>query len=228
MKSNLILRNTLKPATTRCNSIRYRIRQRRWQLWNTLQHAATRCNTLQHDADHFDIDSDSVVGDYETHCNTLQHAATRCNSLQLTSLSNPIASLATMKHIHIFTYIWICITHTCGDLWYIIVGDFETYTYLHVHMDVYYTYIWIRIRHRRWRYTQNTGVHTATRCNSLQHPATHWCREIKSKYCNILNLVVFEATTAIANSFAAYRLFHRALLQKRPIFVRSLLIVANP
>jgi len=29
-------------------------------------------------------------------------------------------------------------------------------------------------------------------------------------------------------SFAEYRLFHRALLQKRPIIIRSLLVVATP
>ena len=43
----------------------------------------------------------------------------------------------------------------------------------------------------------------------------------------LIQKFVFDMTYALV-SFAKYRLFCRALLQKRPIILRSLLIVATP
>ena len=62
----------------------------------------------------------------------------------------------------------------------------------------------------------NTPQHTATHCNALQHTACGmgWLRLV-----GCLKLYI---------SFAEHRHFYRALLQKRPIILRSLLVVATP
>jgi len=92
--------------------------------------------------------------------------------------------------------------------------------------------------------------HTTTHCNTLQHTATH-CNTLQctAKHCSILQLS-FQCMRAgwtpglpwiqamgwlrlvgslkVYVSFAEHSLFHRALLQKRPTILRSLLIVATP
>ena len=83
----------------------------------------------------------------------------------------------------------------------------------------------------------NTLQHTATLCNTLQHTAAH---------CNTLQHAIFSrrqvlvpldvcmgwlrwvGASKLQVSFAEYRLFDRALLQKRPTILRRLLTKANP
>jgi len=88
------------------------------------------------------------------------------------------------------------------------------YTYIHVHIlscaHIYmytqlYIYIYIYIRTRIYMYTYSY-VHTST--------CMGWLRLVGS-----LQLLV---------SFVEYCLFYRALLQKRHMILRSLLIVATP
>ena len=84
-----------------------------------------------------------------------------------------------------------------------------------------------------------------TYCNALQHTVTRWNRY--SRICAWKNLSsqfvllnwrsLVHTSTCILKRLvgslkwqvsAEYPLFHRALLQKRPIILRSLLIVATP
>jgi len=98
----------------------------------------------------------------------------------------------------------------------------------------------------------NTLQHTAARCNTLQHAATR-CKTLQhaATRCNMLQHAATRCSTLqhllisryISRamgwlrlggslksyvSFAEYRLFHRALLQKRPIILMSLLLKATP
>ena len=85
----------------------------------------------------------------------------------------------------------------------------------------------------------NTLQHTATHCNTLQHCNTH-CNTLQhiATHCNTLTSNSTETICSSALtmgwlrlvgslklqvSFAEYRFFYRALLQKRPINLRSLL-----
>ena len=78
-----------------------------------------------------------------------------------------------------------------------------------------------------------TLQHSATHCKTHRHPVD---------MCNIqtsispsstyrefgMGWLQSVASTKFEVSFAEYRLFYRALLQKRPIILRSLLVVATP
>ena len=80
----------------------------------------------------------------------------------------------------------------------------------------------------------NTLQHTATHCNTLQHTATH-CNTLQWATHDIAQVFMCDVgwlwlvgSFKLYVSFAGFRLFYRALLQKRPILLRSLLIVATP
>jgi len=74
-----------------------------------------------------------------------------------------------------------------------------------------------------------TLQHTATLCNALQilhHTASH-CNTLQ--HCNTATGAIMEWQWLVYSfkiyvSFAEYGLFYKALLQKRPMFLRSLLI----
>jgi len=69
------------------------------------------------------------------------------------------------------------------------------------------------------------GKSLVTHCNILQHTATHCNARLTNVRCGVATI---SRLLKVQVSFAEYRLFYRALLQKRPIFLRSLLIVATP
>jgi len=65
--------------------------------------------------------------------------------------------------------------------------------------------------------------HTATHCNTLLHTATHTNNNNES-----LGWLQWVGSLKLQVSLAEYRLFYKALLQKRPMILRSLLIPATP
>ena len=86
----------------------------------------------------------------------------------------------------------------------------------------------------------NTIQLTATHCNTRQHIAAHLqhtlsvAQSLFSKVSSLLNAVYGVGCLSLVASLksyvsaADYRLFCRALLQKRPMFLGSLLIIASP
>ena len=72
--------------------------------------------------------------------------------------------------------------------------------------------------------------HTATHCNTLQHTAKSVVKSCSPLLKGPLDMgwLRLVGSFKLQVSFAEYSLFYRALLQKRPIILRSLLIVATP
>jgi len=88
----------------------------------------------------------------------------------------------------------------------------------------------------KWKLTMwvwwvcNTLQHTATHCNTLQHTAKSVVKSCSPLLKGPLDMgwLRLVGSFKLQVSFAEYSLFYRALLQKRPIILRSLLIVATP
>jgi len=101
--------------------------------------------------------------------------------------------------------------------------------------SIQYPLTWYRTCfHARTATHYNTLQHTATHCNTLQHTATH-CNTLQCATHDIAQVFMCDVgwlwlvgSFKLYVSFAGFRLFYRALLQKRPILLRSLLIVATP
>jgi len=72
----------------------------------------------------------------------------------------------------------------------------------------------------------NTLRHTATQCNTIQHNVKH-CNTLQLD-CDSMGWLRLVGSLKLQVSSAEYRLFYRALLQKRPIIIWSLLVVATP
>ena len=78
----------------------------------------------------------------------------------------------------------------------------------------------------------NTLQHTSTHCNTLQHTATH-CNTLNQYRVALVRMFIdmgwlrSVGSIKLVVSFAAYRLFYRALLQKRPIILSILLTEAT-
>jgi len=142
-------------------------------------------------------------------CNTLQHTATHCNTLQYTA-----THCNTLQHTA---------TH-CNTL---------QHTATHCN-TLQHTVIYC-----------NTLQHTATRCDTLHHTATN-CNtlEIQRFFCDQKKLTrifgkwhgveIDMVLLRLVGSLDLYISFAKApykrddILQKRPIFSKSLLIVATP
>ena len=136
-----------------------------------------------------------------THCNTLQHAATRCNAL------HHVAPYCDTLH-HTATR-YIPFPELLVDL---VDDDAATHC---------------KILQR-----------TTSNCNVLQRTATH----IHARRSNLNNCTIWLIYIAVSCkgwlrlvgalklqvSIGKYSLFYRALLQKRPIILRRVLIVATP
>jgi len=60
----------------------------------------------------------------------------------------------------------------------------------------------------------------------LKRESPHWCEQVP--YVHPYGVATISRLLIIMVSFAEYRLFCRALLQKRPVILRGLLIVATP
>ena len=64
--------------------------------------------------------------------------------------------------------------------------------------------------------------------NSLFYRALFYRVARMAQSCHTYGVATISRLLKIIGLFAAYRLFYRALLQKRPVILRSLLIVATP
>jgi len=138
-----------------------------------------------------------------TRCNTLQHAATHCNMLQ--------RHCNTLQHIHTHTH-----THH------------NTLQHSVTHS--------ITLHRTATRVTLSTPsmctlCQTATHCNTLQSTATRVTSsmpKLSTGASATMTWLRVVGSFKLSVSFAGYSLFCRALLQKRPVILRSLLIVATP
>jgi len=164
---------------------------------NTLQHAATHCNTPQHTV---------------THCDTLQHTATHCNTLQHTR--SPLLSFGlrgvcgmagrrTYSHAPIYTpkdirgLLLCCSVLQCAVVLFGVSGLAG-----------------------RSKYSNDR----ATRCNTLQHTATH-CNTRKysndrAARCNTLQHTATHCNTRKYSNDRATRcntLQHTAAQEKPPL-----------
>jgi len=75
-----------------------------------------------------------------------------------------------------------------------------------------------------------TYTHTYTYTQTRTHTHTHAHRRIETQrdVHTGMGWLQLVCSSKLQVSFAEYSLFYRALLQKRPIILRSLLIVATP
>jgi len=100
------------------------------------------------------------------------------------------------------------------------------YVYISIYLDFWYTYLHV---YTRIQYSPCiVDVDTWSRCIDISVKSIQICMvEVDSTdiYMGWLQLV---GSLKSKVSFAEYRLFYRPLLQKRPIILRSLLIVATP
>ena len=200
---------------------------------NTLQHTSTCCNKLQHTATHC-----NKLQYTATHCNTLEHTATHCNTLQHTATHCSRSNLqCTDEYLQVLQRTatqcntmedTATLVHTCryGNTLQHTATQCKTLQHNAAHCST----------------LQHTATHVETfrSCNTLQQTATHCNRLhptaiIPKTRCNKLQRththmgwLRFVGSLKSQVSFAEYRLFYRALLQKRPIILRSLLIVATP
>ena len=142
-------------------------------------------------------------------------------------------------YIYICVYIYICMIlhhhHICIHMYHtcMILNYHDIYVYVHTHMCVYiyiFICIYIYIHHARmisiyvyiihvWFQIIMTSCHLeCLRWDKFRHSAIalamEWLRSVGS----------FKSYV----SFAEHCLFCRALVQKIPIILRSLLIVATP
>ena len=139
------------------------------------------------------------------HCNTLQHTATHCDTLQHTATHCDTLQLPETC--------WSMLQHTTPHCNTIEVRVCEYWALLHIH-------------------PQKRPIHTAKESNTYsKEPNTHSTRAqyIQQKSPIDLMCVYWALLPILAGSLKSeYRLFYRALLQKRLIILRSLLIVSSP
>jgi len=145
-----------------------------------------------------------------THCNALQRTATRCNALQRTAthcstlqrtatLCNTLQRTATLCNTLQRT------ATLCNTLQ-------RTATLCNTL--------------QRTATHCNTLQRTATHCSTLQRTATHFMSFFASKLYTY-GVAMISRLLKMKVSFAEYSLFYRALLQKRHIILRSLLLEAT-
>jgi len=183
------------------------------------------------------IDSGSVCVCSNTHDNTLQHCATCCNKLQHTAAhcNTPHAHTATTsKGCHKKTHRLQHLQHTatrCNTLHqgcgapprHDVDADGEPCNTLQ-HTATYCNIL------------QNTALHCnilqriAMHCKALQYTATQYntLQRTATGMCRAMGWLRLVGSLKLQVSFAEYRLLYRALLQKRPVILWSLLIVATP
>jgi len=133
-------------------------------------------------------------------CKTLQHTATCCNTLLLQH--TPSSGTLCDGGLEL--------AHICNTL---------------QHTSAAHSTQWCMIE---WGCIVNWNAvyNAATYCNILQHAAT-CCNKLHAVAPN-MGWLRFVGSLKLLVSFAEYCLLYGALLQKRPVILRSLLIVATP
>ena len=170
---------------------------------NTLQHTAKHCNTLQHTA---------------THCNALQHNATQFNTLHKKRLL-PSHNNSFVNEFSIPDWPMTVKNHSQERKKRKEAGTRSRLWSVSFVKDIYPP--------TQTATLCNTLQHTSQYCNTMQHTASHGQRRqrtaIRGK--RTMGWLRLVGSLKVQVSFTEYRLF---LLQKRPIILRSLLIVATP
>jgi len=118
---------------------------------NSLQDTATHCNSLQLTAHLFDTNVAS-----RTHCNTLQHTATHCNTLQHTAIHCNTLRISSTRMLQA--------KHRDAGKRILGCGKWKNHP-LDAIQDT-------RKERLKRRLVASEDV-SATRCNTLQHTATH-------------------------------------------------------
>ena len=155
------------------------------------------------------------------HGNTLQHTHHTSDTTRICIMSHICNVTHIYIYIYIYIYIWVTLpkSHYICGLWDSIFSNSRC---------VHYKILWHTVAHG------NTLQRT-----HLTSDATHIC--IMSHICNVtqysamldfrrvhMGWLRLVGPLKLQVSFAEYRLFYRALLQKRPIILRSLLAEATP
>jgi len=134
-----------------------------------------------------------------SHCNTLQHTATHCKTQESFSDKRTLLQQIDFHATHCNT-LQHAATHQSP---FSITEPFWVWVFFMMHI-----------------------AHTATHCNTLQHnkiPFFDW----RASFQQGMGWLWLVGSLKLQFSFAEYRLFHRALLQKRPTILWSLLHVAT-
>ena len=188
-----------------------------------LQHTATHSILPQHTA---------------THCSTLQLTAKHCNTLQLSARASAIRQ-STSTHTNVYTYRYK--THETDTFYiaYLLMSFVLHKQYRHLNIcfpkgweEAASVYVWGGRGFRR----ESSISRVSNLCLALcRHTATH--SNLQEKLGVQLRSIELDtggygvATISrllkIICLFAKYSLFGRALLHKRPIILRSILIEAT-
>jgi len=167
---------------------------------------ATHCKTLQNTA---------------THCNTLQHTATHCKSTVVQSAAAVLASQAGSWFWHVQRPTgWSKATGTNSQ-------KSARYWIYHTLLNLLYT-IAIELTFKKKSCKRSHRMiqghwHTLSKDNLPLDLQRKFSKSSDNSDCTQL-----VGSLKLHVSFTEYRLFSRALLQKRPIMLRSLLIIATP
>jgi len=232
--------NTLQHTATHCNTLQHtaahcNLLQCTTMHCNTLQHTATHCNTLQHTATHCNTATQATACGQECHCwrlpvtthcktlqhtaihcnlrcNTLYHTATHCNTLQLTlqhtipHRQQPVGGSAT-AHVCRCQNGSAC----CG-------GHEQVHTYTYTHVCIH-----ILILLRIWKFYG--GLYTWKEPHMWRLPVSKGQRVLRRAWLGI-GWLWLVGSLQLYVSFAEEPYKRDDILQKKPIILRSLLIVA--
>ena len=199
--------NALQRAATHCNAL-----QCTTLHWFALRCTAIHCNTMQHTAKH-----SNTLQHTAPHCNTLQHTATHCNTQQHTAPHSTHASTHCNTLQHTATH---CNTlqpsSICGTLFRVALLQMSHGTHVNESWHMWMSHDtceWV-MKHM-W----------------MSHDTCEWVMTHVNPA--ILASVISQVTedirlTQSQVSFAKEPYKRDNILQKRPIILRSLLIVATP
>jgi len=151
-------------------------------------------------------------------------------------LSRPSRCINTYIHTFIHTYIH---AYTNAYLHTNIHMNVHTFlhTYIHTYIQMYlptyiHTYLPTYIHtyiHTNIHTNKHTYLHTRVRtCHYLHCAWISLSRRPKYVYIHTMGWIRLVGTLKVQVSIAEYKPFYRALLQKKPIILRSLRIVATP
>jgi len=140
------------------------------------------------------------------YCNTLKHAATHCNTR-----SGGIFDMS-------YHTVWCTLQHVYCNT------SQHTATYCNTLQHAIRWHIWHELSHSMMHITMRPLQHTATYCNTLQH-ANRWHIWHSLSHMGWLRLVGSLKSWV---SFAKEPYKRDYILQKRPVILMSLLIVATP
>ena len=139
-------------------------------------------------------------------------------------------------YVYVYVYIYICIYVFIYIFIYICIYIYiYIYTYVYIYIDMYCVSMARHIEMCARVETLKAEIlilkacifsHTSAHPSiSTVHPYSHTHTICQTRAMGWLQVVGFFKFYI---SFAEYRLFYRALLQKRPTILRSLIIEANP